>query len=279
MSLDSIKPGGEGHIDCVRVRLLHASVRRRILGMAKIRPEYYNVEKFGLPINDQDTIATIATYSAQAIWLALPSQGIYITKAETADYIHLWRLVAWYMGTPDEVFATPESAKAYLDSALEADVKPTEISKTLALNVIAVMADQPPSYPSKDFLHAQARVYNGQRLSDDLGIPKASYIAYAMTFLQCFIIAFISYFCRSIPALDKWRLKYNRKQFWELIVAGKHGLDGEKTKYKMQYIPEFDTVAKLGKAARGTSVATKNFLTILLAVVAPVGGAMYVLAK
>jgi len=38
-SIESIKPGGAGHASTVRVRLLHAAVRRRILKMAKEKPE------------------------------------------------------------------------------------------------------------------------------------------------------------------------------------------------------------------------------------------------
>ncbi|KFX96726.1 hypothetical protein O988_05192 [Pseudogymnoascus sp. VKM F-3808] len=279
-NLESIQPGGQGWLDCVRVRLLHASVRSRILGMVKTKPSYYDVESFGVPINDQDTIATIATYSSQAIWLALPSQGIYLKEQEIADYIQLWRLVAYYMGTPTDVFATPELSKSYFDSVLEADLKPSEISKVLANNIITVLTDKPPNYPSKDFLYAQSRVYNGEHLCDDLGIPKASYIGYGKAYMQISLIMAITYIFRSIPSLDKWRLQHNRKDFWEKIVTGKDGL-GDETKFKMQYIPEFDTLSKLEKVGSGASVATKNFMTMVVAVLVPMGaaGAMYALAK
>ncbi|KAI7783625.1 transcriptional regulator [Diaporthe eres] len=49
-SLEAIKPGGEGHISTVRVRLLHSSVRKRIMKLAKSRPDYFDVEKFGVPV-------------------------------------------------------------------------------------------------------------------------------------------------------------------------------------------------------------------------------------
>ena len=77
-SLQSIQPGGDGHASSIRVRLLHAAVRQRILKLAKQRPEYYNVEKYGVPINDLDCIATIGTFSATLIWLSLPRQGIWM---------------------------------------------------------------------------------------------------------------------------------------------------------------------------------------------------------
>jgi hypothetical protein len=57
--LESIKPGGPGHVSTIRVRLLHAAVRRRIMKLAKEKPDYYSVEQFGIPINDLDSIVSI----------------------------------------------------------------------------------------------------------------------------------------------------------------------------------------------------------------------------
>jgi hypothetical protein len=78
-SLDSIKPGGAGQASSIRVRLLHAAVRRRIMKLAKERPEYYSIESFGIPINDLDSIGTIVTFSATLIWLGFPRQGTCIS--------------------------------------------------------------------------------------------------------------------------------------------------------------------------------------------------------
>ena len=51
-SVESIKPGGAGFASSIRVRLLHAAVRQRILKLADTRPEYYSVQRWGIPIND-----------------------------------------------------------------------------------------------------------------------------------------------------------------------------------------------------------------------------------
>ncbi len=77
-SVQSIQPGGDGHASSIRVRLLHAAVRQRIMKLATQRPDYYSVEKYGIPINDLDCIATIGTFSATLIWLSLPRQGIWM---------------------------------------------------------------------------------------------------------------------------------------------------------------------------------------------------------
>ncbi|TKA49814.1 hypothetical protein B0A49_11805 [Cryomyces minteri] len=92
-SLESLKPGGDGFASSIRVRLLHAAVRQRIMKLAKQKPEYYSVEKWGIPINDLDSIATIGTFSATLIWLSFPRQAISLREQEITDYIALWRYI------------------------------------------------------------------------------------------------------------------------------------------------------------------------------------------
>ena len=76
--LRSIQPGGAGHASSIRIRLLHAAVRQKILALAKKNPEYYDIQKWGVPINDLDCVATIGTFSATLIWLSFPRQGIWL---------------------------------------------------------------------------------------------------------------------------------------------------------------------------------------------------------
>lgn len=54
--LCSIQPGGAGHASSVRVRLLHAAVRQRISRLTQQNPGYYDVENYGVPINDLDCV-------------------------------------------------------------------------------------------------------------------------------------------------------------------------------------------------------------------------------
>ena len=84
-SLESIRPGGAGQQSSIRVRLLHAAVRRRILKLATDKPGYYSVEDFGVPINDLDSIATISTFSSTLIWLGFPRQGIFLRQQEIEE--------------------------------------------------------------------------------------------------------------------------------------------------------------------------------------------------
>ncbi len=209
-SLDSIKPGGAGHASSIRVRLLHAAVRQRIVKLAQQRPEYYNVEALGIPINDLDCIATIGTFSATLIWLSLPRQGIWMKQQEIDDYIALWRYIAYLTGTPTEPFETPEKAKKIMEVLLLHEIQPTETSKILANNIIKCLAAQPPSFASESFLNVNARFLNGNELCDALGLGKPSLYYWALAAGQCFFFMFICYTYRSIPSLDRRKIAVSR---------------------------------------------------------------------
>lgn len=201
-SLDSIKPGGDGHAASVRVRFLHAAVRQRIMKLAQQRPEYYNVEKFGIPINDLDCIATITAFSTIVIWLGLPRQGLWLRDQEISDYIALWRLVAYYQGTPTEPFATGEKAKAMMESVLS-EVQPTRMSQILAKNIILSLENTSPSYASHEFMEVMARWLNGKQLSDRLDIGNPPLYYWALVTGYCLWVMAICYISRAIPRFDR----------------------------------------------------------------------------
>src|SRR2546423_5208462 len=209
-SLDSIRPGGAGFASSLRVRLLHAAVRQRIMKLEKSRPGYYNVEKYGVPINDLDCIGTIATFSGSIIWLSLPRQGIWLRQQEINDYIALWRLIAHYTGTPTGPFETPEKAKAITESILMNEINPTETSKILAANIIRCLEGQPPAYASRSFLEVNARWLNGNELCDALALGRPSLYYWTLMAGQCIFFMSLCYFYRSIPWLDRRKIKVRK---------------------------------------------------------------------
>ncbi|KAK5944597.1 hypothetical protein PMZ80_003879 [Knufia obscura] len=246
-SLESIQPGGEGFASSIRVRLLHASVRQRILKLTKTRPSYYDVQEYGIPINDLDSIATIGTFSGTIIWLSLPRQGIFLRQQEIQDYIALWRLIAHYIGTPTEYFSTPPRAKSMMESLLMNEINPSQTSQTLANNIIRALENQPPAYASRSFLEANARWLNGGELCDALGLGRPSYYHTCLVAGQCILFMFVCYLNRSIDYLDKRKVANLKRIFWQLIVESKFGLKGEETAFEFKYVPMFDTVTYKGE--------------------------------
>jgi hypothetical protein len=202
--LDSIKPGGEGFASSVKVRLLHASVRRRILALARDRPEYFDLAEWGVPINDLDCIGTVLTFSSALVWVGLPRQGIYLREGEITDYSALWRWVAYLLGTPTEPWlADHRRASIMLESLVEADIDPSDMSGVLANNILTGLSRQPPTYVSREFLCAEAYWLNGWELSRALGIERPSLYHQALVAGQCLYFMVTCYLYRSIPQWDE----------------------------------------------------------------------------
>ncbi|PQE32992.1 tat pathway signal sequence protein [Rutstroemia sp. NJR-2017a WRK4] len=238
-SLESIRPGGAGHISSIKVRLLHAAVRNRITNLATANPAYYSIPDHGIPINDLDSIATIGTFSATLIWLALPRQGIFLRAQEITDYLALWRLIAHYLGTPTTYFATPSLAKSTMESLLLTEINPSPTSRILASNILTSLAHQPPMYSSLPFLHANAYWLNGSELSLALGIPQPPLYYRALVAAQCLFFVMVCYSNRAVGKWDRRKNQVLRKAFYSVIVDERGtmgGLKGE-TDFEMQYVP------------------------------------------
>jgi ER-bound oxygenase mpaB/B'/Rubber oxygenase, catalytic domain len=131
-------------------------------------------------------------------------------QQEILDYLALWRLVAHYIGTPTEYFETPERAKSMMESLLISEIRPNETSRVLANNIILSLQGQPPAYASRDFLIASARWLNGDELADALGLSRPSLYYKVLVAGQCIFFVFICYTYRSIPYLDRRKLKVRR---------------------------------------------------------------------
>ena len=269
-SLESIQPGGDGFASTIRVRLLHAAVRQRILKLAATKPGYYDVQAWGIPINDLDSMATIGTFSATLIWLSLPRQGIYLRKQEIEDYVALWRYIGYLVGCPTEHFETPEKAKRLTECLLMYEIHPTDTSKILANNIIKSLEGQPPGYASADFLIASARWLNGNDLCDELALPRPGLYYWALMAGQCLFFCFFCYTYRSIPSLDRKKIETLKKVFYNIIVHSKYGLKGAESTFDFKYVPEYSTITEMGECEEAketySAVESRNRNTFLVAV-------------
>ncbi|KAJ5197599.1 hypothetical protein N7449_008078 [Penicillium cf. viridicatum] len=248
-SAEGIKPGGDGHISCVRVRLLHSSVRKRILSLVDQNPEYYDVDKYGTPVNDLDCIGTINTFCSAVVWLGLPRQGIYPSQQETDDYIALWRLVAYYMGTPTDHFESTEKARAMMESLLISEIDPTETGKVLAKNIIIGLENTAPAFASKEFMEAMTRLLNGDQLADELDIPRSSLYYRMLIWGYCFWVMVVSYIVPKIYFVDRIMISLRRRYYYKLILDEKMGL-GEESRFEFKYVPSLTRTTRLGERRR-----------------------------
>ncbi|KAM3418849.1 hypothetical protein BST61_g4812 [Cercospora zeina] len=268
-SLESMQPGGDGFASTIRVRLLHAAVRQRIMKLRASRPEYYDVEAWGVPINDLDCLATIATFSSSLVYLSLPRQGIFMRQREAEDYVALWRYIGYVIGCPAGHFETTGQAKRLMETLLLHEIHPTHTSAVLANNIIKSLEGQPPGYASADFLVASARWLNGNDLCDELGLPRPSPYYWALMAGQCLFFVFFCYTYRAIPYLDRRKIETLKQVFWAVIVHSKYGLQ-EETKFALKYVPEYETITSMGECeeakATYSHVESRNLKTFVIGV-------------
>ncbi|KAK0634979.1 tat pathway signal sequence [Bombardia bombarda] len=232
--LASVQPGGKGFASSLRVRFLHASVRRRILHLTTASPAYYDAAAWGVPISDLDSVATILTFSATLIWIGFPRQGIFLRPHEAADYMALWRWVAHVLGTPTHLFATPARAKAAMESLLVSEIAPTATSQTLANNIIAGLQGQAPTFASADFLRAEAYWLNGPQLSRALAIPRPPVYYTVLVAGQCLFFMTLCYVRRSVRAWDEAWIKRMRGLLLKMTLDQ---TDSQEATHAFQYIP------------------------------------------
>ena len=284
--LASVQPGGKGFASSLRVRLLHAAVRRRILALAAEDPGYYRAAEHGVPISDLDSIATVVSFSANLVWVGFPRQGIHLRPGEAADYLALWRWVAHVLGTPTGAFATPARAKAMMESLLLSEIHPTETGRVLASNIVTGLASQAPTYASADFLRAQAYWLNGAELAAALAVPRPPVYYSVLMAGQCLFFMGLCYARRAVPAWDAAGIARMRRLLHAEVLRQ---TDMHEALHEFQYIPRRGhTTTELGladAAGRGrggggfwaveTSVERRNLRALLWGVVA-VGGALWV---
>ncbi|KAL7816079.1 hypothetical protein V8C44DRAFT_308699 [Trichoderma aethiopicum] len=247
-SLESIQPGGTGHTTTIRVRLLHAAVRERILRLVETRPDYFDVAKFGVPVNVLDSIHSICVYSCGHMWLQLPQMGVFPTEQEKADYIALFRYVGYLLATPHEYFSSVAQAKATMESMLLHELQVTETSRIVAHNMVECVKDLAPFRVSVGFIEAGSRTLNGDEVCDSLGLGKPGLLAYACWRGHCWFVQSLALVQRWVPGADEAVAQYFRSTLYETLVNSKRGLGGA-SKMDFKYVPQMGK--RTGKEGSG----------------------------
>lgn len=124
----ALEKGGKGFKSCIRVRMMHAIVRQRMMNHPK-----WNSEAWGLPINRADSLATNVGFSMAMIY-GTKRLGYHIPDNEMEAVFHLWRYIGYLMGDDEEWL--PKNATEGLQSlflvTLSNNNIPDDESKKLA---------------------------------------------------------------------------------------------------------------------------------------------------
>jgi len=91
----AIRPGGPGWAAALRVRHLHARVRRSILQSKTLD---WDTEENGIPINQEDMSATVLAFSVNVLIGIEFIGGRALSEEDQKDYLALWRYLSWLLG-------------------------------------------------------------------------------------------------------------------------------------------------------------------------------------
>jgi ER-bound oxygenase mpaB/B'/Rubber oxygenase, catalytic domain len=180
--LAATSPGGmrrlaPGFAETVRVRLMHAAVRRRLLQSDKWQPT-----EWGVPINNTDVSYGIAGEFSTTPVDAMRDVGLHFRRDEREDIQHLWRYIGHVLGVPEKLLpATEARAKEMIAIKHVTDTPPDEDSRGLVKALIEngappeILLPQPlVSFGAKAIpavLYGFTRRWAGDEVADQLGIP------------------------------------------------------------------------------------------------------------
>ncbi|MDX1876442.1 oxygenase MpaB family protein [Mycolicibacterium sp. 141076] len=161
-----LEPLGVGYRSTVRVRLIHAFVRRHVAAMPDWR-----ADEWGVPVNQTDMAATLVG-ALIAPPAAAIGMGFVFSPNELEGVAHLTRYVGWLIGVHDEWL--PRSFRdgvRILYHTLTALAEPDESTKQLAVP----MAQDPLAWHYRVLPSLRRRVAQVQHLSVTSGFlgPRA----------------------------------------------------------------------------------------------------------
>ena len=177
-----LKKGGKGFNSAIKVRIMHAVVRSRIL-----QRKDWNVEAWGLPINAADAVATNVGFS-MAMTLGVTMQGFKLSRKDLEAVLHMWKYIGYLMGDNYEWLpnTAEEGLQALLLVALADENQPDADSKELALDYLKNFLENDGSFLDKlrsqyeyQFHKAYAQFLIPPDLHKRLDLPR-SYLAWLM---------------------------------------------------------------------------------------------------
>ena len=180
--LAATSPGGmrrdaTGFAETVRVRIMHAAVRRRLLASGQ-----WNHEAWGLPINNTDVAYGIAGEFSTTPLRAMRDAGIHFRSDERGAVQHLWRYIGHVLGVPEHLLpATEARAKEMIAIKHVTDTPADGDSRALVRALIENGAPPellvPPwlvrfgTQAIPAVLYGFTRRWAGDEIADQLGIP------------------------------------------------------------------------------------------------------------
>lgn len=158
----------KGAFLCLKVRLLHASIRHFVLNKT-----VWNAPEWGEPINQEDMAGTNLSFS-YIILHGLKKMNISFTNNEAENYLHLWNVIGHFLGVEEQFLPDTMKESFWLDKLIaERQFAPSEEGKLLTKALLAVFEESVSGLYNKTAI-AQMRFLLGDEIADMVDVPKSS---------------------------------------------------------------------------------------------------------
>ncbi len=164
---------GDGWKLTVRIRLIHAQMRRLLLKSGD-----WNEAADGIPLHIAHMALAATGFSAINLQ-AVRKLGVQLTEEESAGFMHIWRYVTWLLGVPEEILFEGESDALHLkDIGYICEPRPAVEAITMAHGIIDVIPEsigiEDPAERKKllNSLYRISRALIGNEMADNLDYPK-----------------------------------------------------------------------------------------------------------
>jgi hypothetical protein len=175
-------PGGlrrdaPGFKETIRVRIVHATVRRRILASGR-----WHAENWGAPINLTDIAYGIAGEFSTIPVAAVRDAGLHYSQAERDDIQHLWRYIGHLLGVPDDLLAVNEEQAHTIIAVKDLTDTPADADSRALVRALIENGTPPELLVPSPFvrlvgkaippvLHGLTRHWAGDEVANELEIP------------------------------------------------------------------------------------------------------------
>lgn len=225
-----LRSRGEGHRISLKVRLMHAQVRRLVA-----RSGRWDAAAWSAPVNQHDMLATGLLFS-QVFLDGLRLLGLRIDPAEADDYIHLWRYVCWLLGVEPALLPDREAEARRISECIYLTQGPPD-ADSRALTAALLQAPLQTARNDAERRAAELRVtvsrqlcrlLVGNALADALGVPQGGG-QFALPLLRRALAA-ADGLRGAIPGLDA-AVEAAGRRYWEVVVDA--GLGGDPATFAM----------------------------------------------
>jgi hypothetical protein len=232
----TIRPGGmrphaDGYCITLKVRLMHAKLRRMILDAGN-----WDANAWGAPLNSHDHAGTSMLFSVTLLD-GLRIVGMNIPQGDGEAYMQLWRYSGHLMGISPEIQPTTEAEARRLQDLIAAtQSEPDDDSRRLTRALLEATArpgrtGAAPSRGDGDsgfsgFSVGMCRALIGDEVADQLAVPRTAW-RFSIPVLRR-VVSAAERIRTSVPFADGPALRVGT-QYWDRVVDV--GLAGKEAKF------------------------------------------------